>query len=438
MIDLARALRFSGASTIAAVGAGGKTTALFQLARQLPGPVLVTTTTHLGLDQVRLADTHRVAVDIDDLADLEANQSGVSLISGVQEGGRVTGIPLPVATWLHAFCQAHALPLLIECDGARLHPLKAPAAHEPVIPDFVDLVLVVTGMSALGKPLDETTIHRSEIFSLLSGCKVGEIITQQAIASVLAHARGGLKEIPARARRVALLNQADTLEQVAQAQEIARELHQAYDAIIIASLKQPVIHGVHEPVGAVVLAAGASSRLGQPKQLLDYHGKPFVRQITETALAAGLSPVVVVTGAHAEAVSDAVAGLPVSLCHNPAWSQGQSTSIRAGLQALPPSIGAAFFLLSDQPQVSVPVLQALRKRHRLDLSPVIAPCIRGRRANPVLFDRSTFPDLMKLKGDIGGRAIFETYPPVCLPWQDETLLMDVDTPQDYQELVGHA
>ena len=98
-------------------------------------------------------------------------------------------------------------------------------------------------------------------------------------------------------------------------------------------------------------------------------------------------------------------------------------------------VGGGIFLLADQPQVTVPVLQALVERHRLNLPPVLAPMVQDARANPVLFDRVTFQDLLSLQGDMGGRGIFHKYPPAYLPWHDDRLLLDVDTPEQYRRLV---
>jgi molybdenum cofactor cytidylyltransferase len=189
-----------------------------------------------------------------------------------------------------------------------------------------------------------------------------------------------------------------------------------------------------ERTAGIVLAAGESRRFGQPKQLLDYRGQPLVRTVAQAALSAGLSPVIVVTGANAEQVEAAIHDLPLTINRNPDWQDGQSTSLRTGLQALPGEIGAAIFLLADQPQVTPTVLRALVERHSLDLNPVVAPLVGGQRANPVLFDRVTFPNLLALTGDVGGRAIFSKYPVNYLPWHDEGLLVDVDTKDDYQNL----
>jgi hypothetical protein len=93
-----------------------------------------------------------------------------------------------------------------------------------------------------------------------------------------------------------------------------------------------------------------SLRFGQPKQLLDWRGRPFIQAVAASALEAGLSPVIVVTGAAAESVESAVEALPVIVARNPHWQDGQASSIQAGIAAIPPEAGAAVFLLSDQPR----------------------------------------------------------------------------------------
>ncbi len=331
------------------VGAGGKTSAIFQLAREiinrktvtltpyahLPGRAVtgsagvVTSTTHFGAWQTRFADHHIIA---NHPGDIQLPAEGVILVTGEIENGRTKPVNESVLNWLRENSKANAIPLLIEADGSRQKPLKAPAKHEPPIPEFTDTVVVVAGLSSLGKPLTDQNVHRAEIFSQLSGLQINQIITPDVITRMMIHPQGGSKNIPLNARRVVFLNQADTPELQSIGGSMARELLDHFDSVIVGRLKNSEFQTFERTAG-IILAAGESTRFGAPKQLLDWKGKPFVRQLAETALQAGLWPVVVVTGFHAADVESALNSLPVKIIHNPEYQQGQSTSIRAGVQS---------------------------------------------------------------------------------------------------------
>jgi molybdenum cofactor cytidylyltransferase len=442
-LTLAQALRVNSDPCLAFIGSGGKTTAIFQLARQLPSPVIVTATSHLGAWQPGLADQHIITETPDPIEKLEHGLKGVILVTSEIDGDRTKPINTQLMNWLQQFCGYHSIPLLIEADGSRGKSLKGWAEHEPPVPAFVELVVQVLGLTGLGKPLSAEHVHRPEIFSQLSGLRIGEAITQDALVRVLTHSESGLKKIPVRARKVALLNQADTHGLQSAAQGMAQALMDTFHSVIIASLEQEKIFAVHEPIAGIILAAGESRRFGRPKQLLDWKGQPFVRAVAKTALEAGLCPVVVITGANAERVDEAVQDLNVVVVKNEEWASGQGSSIKAGVQALiqPPSqgaegVGGAIFLLTDQPQVTTSIIRALVEKHAEGLYPIVAPMVIDRRANPVLFDRTVFSDLMTLEGDVGGRAVFHQHRVEYLPWHDDRLLLDVDTPEMYQRLIS--
>ena len=464
-MKLSESLRIQAAPRLALVGAGGKTTALFQLAGELTQAhartsslsVLVTCSTHLGLDQARLADHHFVLHEAEEVESIaESLPSGVILFTGVESGdGRWSGLDSVALESLSALAERFKLPLLIEADGSRMRPLKAPAAHEPAIPPFVDTVLVVAGLSALGQPLAGEWIHRPEIFASLAGVFTKARISPEAVVRVLTHPQGGLKNIPAEARRLVLLNQADTNDLQSIAGSMARDLLNVYQGVIVGALNPPIssissqvsppvsrftpqpspVYAVYEHVAGVILAAGESRRFGQPKPLLHWRGQPFIRHVISVAQEAGLSPVMVVSGAYKDQIVQACAGLKVELVYNPDWGEGQSASLRAGLRALNAEAGAAVFLLADQPQVSAGLISALVEAHAAGLPEVVAPLVDGQRANPTLFDRRTFPELMTLQGDVGGRALFSKYAIAWVPWHDPSLLLDVDTAEDYQRLL---
>ena len=192
------------------------------------------------------------------------------------------------------------------------------------------------------------------------------------------------------------------------------------------------------PVAAVVLAAGGSARMGTPKQLLLIAGKPMVRLVAEAACGAGLEQVVVVVGADAEAVAEALRGLPVEIVFNNAWSSGLSTSMRAGTSALRNSIEAALFLLGDQVALTTELLRSLVGCYLARRAPIVAPAFGGRRANPVLFDRSLFPELLEVEGDEGGRSVIVQHldQMELVVVEDPYLVLDVDTQDDYERALS--
>jgi molybdenum cofactor cytidylyltransferase len=430
---------------LALVGAGGKSTALFQISRELSPPIILTATTHLAVHQLHLADYHLPIQTLGDLNKLPDLLPGKTvLVTGPRiEEERVSGIDREQAAWLNDFAGERQIPLLIEADGSRQRPLKAPAEHEPAIPPFARQVVSLAGLSALGKPCTEEWVHRPQRFADLSGLSIGSPISVEALVRVLAHPEGGLKNIPPRARRIVLLTQAITEEKQALAKQIGSMLLPAFHAVLAASLHpgeeqclpdNEMVFSVQVPVGGILLAAGGSSRMGHPKQLLTWRDEPLVRHAARNALQAGLSPLVIVIGAHADQVRKAVMDLPVRLVDNPEWDQGQSSSVKAGLEAMPPETGAAIFLLVDQPYTSSGLIRSLVDLHSRTLSPLVAPRVGERRANPVLFDRQVFPDLMAVQGDMGGRKLFSKHPVSWLDWPDEKLLLDIDTEEDYQRL----
>lgn len=449
MIEFTRALRLSQAPRLAFVGAGGKTSALFWLARLLPPPVVVTTTTHLGADQAAMAGLHLIANRPEDLDQLPAElPEQVILVSGPPAAeNRLGGLSFELFSRLAARTRSYGdgsgLPLLVEADGSRMRPLKAPAAHEPAIPAEVEQVVVVAGLGGLGQPLTGDWVHRPELFSRLGNLEPGAEITVEALARVLAHPEGGLKNIPQAAGRTLLLNGAGTAGLQAGAARLARLLQETYDAVLVADFppgqvsgsEEPEVIAVHERTAGVILAAGAARRYGQAKLLLPWRGEPLVRHSARTALEAGLSPVVVVAGAGLDDVRQALEGLEVQVIHNPEWEAGQSASVRAGLRALPQLCGGAVFLLADQPQIPARLIQSLVETHAATLAPLVAPMVDGKRGNPVLFDRDLFPELLSLSGDTGGRGLFSRYPVAWVPWHDPAPLLDVDTPEDYRRLL---
>lgn len=193
-----------------------------------------------------------------------------------------------------------------------------------------------------------------------------------------------------------------------------------------------------QSIAGVVLAAGPSRRFGvqPPKQLARFHGQPLVRRAVSVALASLLSEIIVVVGLAAAEVSAVLEGFDVRLIHNPRYSQGQSTSVKAGLTAVGDRVAAAMFLPVDQPHLSAPVIDALVDCYRRTSASIVVPTFAGRRGAPVIIDRSLFGELATIDGDVGGRQLFAAHREdlVELALGSGEPLQDIDTPSDLAEL----
>lgn len=191
-------------------------------------------------------------------------------------------------------------------------------------------------------------------------------------------------------------------------------------------------------ISGVVLAAGGSSRLGRPKQILPLGGLPLLAHVLRNAAAAGLDEVVLVLGHEAAAIAGAVGEWGQRVVVNPDYAAGQSSSLKAGLAAIDPSAEAVLFLLGDQPEVGPAIIDAVLEAYRQEPRPIVAPTYGGRIGNPVLFRRDLFPDLARLEGDEGARGLLRARPNDVLrvPVSAGAPPPDVDTEADYRALLA--
>ena len=222
---------------VAIVGGGGKTSAMFRLAREVVdagGCAITTTTTRIFAAQIVLAPAHIPAAEATaDRVAAALGAHGTVLVIGPTDPttGKADGIAPELFSelrqWFRGAC------LLNEADGSRMRPFKAPAAHEPVIPVETTLVIPIVGADIFGQPLDGDRVHRPELVSKLTGATMGEPITPAIVAGVLAHPDGGRKAVPEGARVVVLINKVERLADRRPAHETAELL-----------LREPAIHSV--------------------------------------------------------------------------------------------------------------------------------------------------------------------------------------------------
>ena len=186
-------------------------------------------------------------------------------------------------------------------------------------------------------------------------------------------------------------------------------------------------------IAGIILAAGASSRMGQNKLLLPLAGESLVRRAVRQALEAGLDPVVVVLGGEAEKIRAELEHLSCHFAYNPDYLGGISTSFRAGISSLQEDVEAAVFLLADQPFVTTAMLRQLLETYRQRRVPLVVADYEGVIAPPHLFGREFFPELGSGHGDHGARRLlhqhFDQAAVLSFPKQ---ALFDIDDPKDYQ------
>jgi len=242
-MNLLNALSITNTDIVALVGGGGKTTAMFRLAAEIVasgGRALTTTTTRIFATQIKLAPAYLLAAEATRekiSAALDVHKQLLVIGELESSSGKAMGVSVEfVAQLRHDFPNA---PILIEADGSRMRPFKAPAAHEPVIPPETTQVIIVVGADALGQPLTDEHVHRAEIVSQLTGAPLGRPLTPEIIARTLTHPNGGLKNIPPQAKVSVLINKTDVLENWAGVEALEWELLENWriKRVVLAALK---------------------------------------------------------------------------------------------------------------------------------------------------------------------------------------------------------
>ncbi len=245
-IDLIAALGLSPKEHLAVVGGGGKTTLCFALAKALSlagARVVSTTTTKVWRDEA-YAFPCRVFCSPGG-SGLEAVKKGLNGAGNVfvgrelLENGKVAGIPRAMADDL--FREPWVEYVILEADGAGGRPVKAPAAHEPVIPESVTSVIAVMGLGALGKPLGPDIVFRTALFKALTGLAEGDILNPERLARVFDKQAGLFKNGPVSARKIVFLNQLDMLTGDGAARELAQclmAMHPSIERVILGSFRK--------------------------------------------------------------------------------------------------------------------------------------------------------------------------------------------------------
>jgi molybdenum cofactor cytidylyltransferase len=446
-VKLHEAFEVVRGDVVAFIGAGGKTSTMLELGHELRAAgwrVLATTTTRMAEEQLQLMP-HAMPYRGDASAVSEAlSAAGMVFLYDRIENGKVFG---PRIDWSPSLLDSiDSDVLLVEADGARGLPFKAPHPHEPVLPRETSLVISLASMSVVGQSFDEAHVYNPRAMQAVFGYPDGAPVRATWIADVLGHAELGLRGIPPETRVVVYLNQTpDRGYLTNRARRVASIMLQseriAGVAIGSSRAASPVME-VHRAIGAVVLAAGASTRMGAPKVLLPWsEDKTILTHIVEQLYRARVQEVVIVTGHHAPAVRAAMRPLGVRLVHNRAFRSGEMlSSLKAGLRAMPDHIAAVLMVLGDQPALDSRVIYRLLRTYAREGGIILAPSYQKRRGHPVLVARPLWQAFLDLPRNGAPRDVLLAHADqiTYVDVETDSILRDVDTPDEYRDALRRA
>lgn len=427
---------FKKKNQVAWAGSGGKSTLMFTIANQFFNNALISTSTHLGIEERELVADKIDLFDSPVEVFLQRPKLTENLLvyKGVEEPEhlKLNAPQEDELELLSKWCEKNSSPFFIEADGSKRTPIKAPDTHEPAIPSWVDTVCVVAGLGSLGKVINEETVFRFPIFNKITHANVGEVLTLDHLFTYLTNSKGGLKNIPLSAKKILFLHQADLIKSDETIYEFCYRLRAHYDHVVLSSFtnNEITIHAHYGKTAGIILAAGQAKRFGSPKQLALWKNKPFIQHTIHNAIQSKLQPIKVVLGAYANQIIPSIQKEPIEIIINPNWEKGQSTSVNLGIQSLPKDVDSVIFLLVDQPQLTSEHTKKIIHLFAQTKANIIAYEYKNSCHHPILFSAAIFSEFSELSGDVGGRKLFNKYPPLAIKTDDPIHAFDIDTPED--------
>jgi molybdenum cofactor cytidylyltransferase len=442
---LSEAFGIKKGDLVAFTGAGGKTSALLRLGNELSSEgwrvLAATTAPAIAMSEIaRLPGTLALGKSSRPAAVARAldrlSEQPLVFLYSEQVGDRALGLDPELIDALIDAVDSDVM--LLEADNARGKPFKAPYINEPFLPAGTSLVIPTVGLDALGQPLDDDHFYNTNAMIDQFGYLPGDRLKAPWIASVLRDEDLGLKDIPANARIAGLINKVPSHGYPRGrarliAQLMLRSTRIQCVALGSVQMRDP-IHEVQRRVGAIVLAGGMSSRMGELKVLLPWDGRPVLSAIVQRLHTARVDTVMVVTGHHAAQVRAVSEKAGAQSVYNPDYQAGEMlSSLQAGLRAFGPEISACLLVLGDQPQLDPRVIGDLLSAYAEGDSLIVVPHFQRRRGHPILIDRALWPELLNLPADGTPRDLIRAHEAETTYVESATdsILRDIDTPEDY-------
>jgi molybdenum cofactor cytidylyltransferase len=442
-LALAPCLSLTEQGVVTVYGAGGKTSVMDALTRELTAQgkrVIQTTTTKIFRpDDLPTIIGEDLAVVTETLSAALREHPAVSLGATLLPDNKLSGID---PAWPAALLEKQIADyIIVEADGSARKPIKGYASYEPVFPTRSNILIPVLGIDAIGRPVNPDNVHRVEAFCQMTGAKPDEPIEVSHFLTSLRHMIDlGHAGTPG-ATVIPIINKIDRISGVGLIREIAEGLQDTAECVLFTSLKDEnpvrfVYQGANGfGVSVVVLAAGGSVRMGKSKLSLEIQGKTLLEHALGPIRDTGFEDVVVVFSEENEKLR-ALVPRDYHVVINRHSREGISTSLKAGVAVVDPRSQGILFALGDQPFVGVDVYDKLIQYYRQHLTLLTWPVYQGKRGNPVLFDRRLWPELMKIEGDEGGKQIMARTSPEEIGRVEMAapgVLIDIDTPDEYEK-----
>lgn len=419
------------------VGAGGKTTSMFKLAQELKGlgkRVLVTTTTAIFYPDKNDCD-EIIVTDSRDFTMLNQAKKGILVLGReISPNNKLLGFDREVIE--NIYKQGLFDYILVEADGAKRRPIKAPADHEPVIPVSTSKTIALIGLDCIQKRINSEYVHRPEIFARLTDSSLEDKINEEKIFRLITSKQGLFKNVPEKCERYLLLNKLETKEREKAAYKIIDMLTKSkfkIDAYLACNLLTNKYLEVlpRAFISGIIMASGFSKRMKQEKLILDINGIPLVERVIKAAVESGLDEIILIYKSNK--VKILAEKYAVKTEYNSRSNLGQSEAIKLGVKSSNSKAAGFMFLTGDQAFITAEIINKVIDVFKTVNYPVVLPIYNGKRGNPVIFSSQLKDELLKLDGDNGARVIMKKIPrDVKKVYIDEAFRrIDIDTPEDY-------
>ena len=196
-----------------------------------------------------------------------------------------------------------------------------------------------------------------------------------------------------------------------------------------------LLNSLHIHISGILLASGASRRFKSSKQLLDWHGRYLINHVVNKILESQIDELFVILGNHYDEIASVIDPRPTIIINN-GWQIGKSSSIKMGVISAGKISDGVIFFLVDQPFINKLIINSLMNNFQKSRDSIIVPRVNGRLCNPVLFGKKYYEKLMGLSGEQGGKEIiYKSQDVIWVDWEDEKLLLDIDTEEDYKNIL---